>query len=848
MSSSFDALGQEEAIRGCVLDLDADVVGREVKVEKIVPISEEPATPTPGLVLSQITQDDKPSRGIKGLYFTRLNQLSSWERTETGLTARVDDFAVSLDLLDSDLFRIQIFAIGIENLPPTFSVIREKSTWKSEFLVEETTAEIQLVTPEMRVVVGKSPFKIEAFRTDGSAILECPDNQLGSFATLNDEFVVTRKRSETSTVLGLGQKTGDFDRSGRSLVLWNTDVLNPRTVKQVAAEFPEGDLRGDPRSQEFDPYYISIPFYQTLDEEGRASGFFIDNLNRAEFDFTPEGETRIGFSGGAYVEYVFAGPSLPRVVESYTELTGRIQAPPIWSLGYHHCRWYPYTANKVLQHAHTYRSRQIPCDSFWLDIDHMNGYRVFTWNDKLFPDPVSTFASLKEQGFRAVTIVDPGVKVEPGYPVYETGLEKNAFCLTKQGAIYQGQVWPGRTAFPDFVSEEARDWWGDLNAKHLQLGLSGIWNDMNEPATGDIPEDAMRFGGGKYSHGDYHNSYALLMAMATHKGFRKALPKLRPFILSRAGSAGIQRYAANWLGDNMSRWEHLAMSIPMSLGLGLSGQPFVGADIGGFGENSEPELLVRWFQAASLSPFCRNHNDAEGVDQYPWSFGPEVERLCKAALDLRYRLLPYMYTAFIRATQDGTPVMRAMAFHDQSDPHLRGSDDQYLLGPDLLVAPIVEKGSTSRKVKLPKGEWFDWWSNASHQTREHSADAPLDKIPVYARAGSVIAMWPEAPPSTMDYHPERIELHVFVPSKDGVTTSNLVEDDGTSFDYESGERLTTRFTLTRKGNELTLEAKTEGHAYAGFQRNVFDIRLRGAADAQAHVSASTDGFVWSTNL
>jgi alpha-glucosidase len=803
-----------------------------------------------GPALAQINPDAEPVRGVTGAYFNRLAEMTSWEQTPTGITARVDDSRLDLDFVDPDVLRVAVTPLGRPAAPPTFVVDRDTSSWKSAFTVKESETEIRLTTPEMRVVIAKAPFAIEAFRPDGSAIAECASgNDLGSYATLNDEFIVTRKRAAGSSILGLGQKTGRLDRSGRDYILWNTDVLNPRALLEFGNAFKPGDPRRDPRSQEFDPYYISIPFYYSLDSHGRAAGFFIDNLHRAQFDFSHAGETRIRFAGGAYVEYVFAGPNLPTILQRYTELTGRMMPPPIWSLGYHHCRWHPYRAADVIRHAKRYREREIPCDSIWLDIDHMNGYRVFTWNKTLFPNPRETLGELGRLGFRAVTIVDPGVKVEIGNPVYEDGLKKNAFCLTEGGTVYQGQVWPGRTAFPDFANEEARGWWGDLNAKHVSVGLSGIWNDMNEPATGDVPDAAMRFDRGKYSHGAYHNGYALLMAMATYQGLRKAMPDSRPFILSRAGCAGIQRYCANWLGDSMSRWDHLEMSIPMSLGLGLSGLPFVGGDVGGFGENCDAELLVRWFQAAALTPFCRNHNDAGGVDQYPWSFGPEVEKICVDALRLRYRLMPYLYSLFVEASETGAPMMRPMVWADQEDPALRTLEDQYLLGPNLLVAPVIEKGSAKRRVRFPRGEWFDWWTGVPAPSRELVADAPLSRLPLYARAGSVIPMWPEAPPSTMGYRPETIDLLIFVPTEDGVFESRLVEDDGESFGYERGERLTTIFRLTRRGSSLEIETVVEGSAYPGFKRSMFRIHLRGAAPDMTHsIEASVEGFVWRTDL
>lgn len=761
-------------------------------------------------------------------YFTQLSRISDWEKTATGIRLSVDGSEATIDFLKPDLLRFEITPPTLTDAAPQFAVIADLADYKCDFKVAETDKKITVTTKAVRLEITKASFALNLTRADGSSVLQTPaKSQLGTYASLNDLFIISRTRDADEMVLGLGEKTGGMNRAGRKLSLWNVDVLNPNATKELGDwEHRRGD-QTEPRSTTFDPYYISIPFYQTLDAKGRAAGFFMDNLCRAEYDFSVGGETRITFHGGKYTEYIFAGPTLPQILEQYTEITGRMATPPLWSLGYHHCRWHPYSQDDVLKHANTYRDKKIPCDSIWLDIDHMDGYRVFTWNKKLFPQPAKMLASLTKLGFRSVTIIDPGVKFEPGYSVFELGLKKNAFCRTEGGAIYQGQVWPGKTAFPDFVSAEAREWWGDLNAAHIKFGLAGIWNDMNEPATGDIPAAGMRFGGGKYSHGTYHNAYALLMAMGTAEGLKKSLPNQRPFILSRAGSAGIQRYAANWLGDNMARWDHLAMSIPMSLGMGLSGQPFVGADIGGFGESSNSELLIRWMQAATLSPFCRNHNDAGNVDQYPWSFGKTAEKHCTAAIHLRYRLMPYLYSSFVEANETGMPIMRPMAMEAPADQTLREIDDQYLLGGSLLVAPVVAKGVTARSVVLPPGEWLDWYTGKPCEGTIW-AYAPLSQIPIFVRSGSVIPIWPEVPASTMGYHPESIELHVFVPSVDGGYESTLVEDDGESFSYVDGERLVTNLTVTRSGSSLTISGTTTGTPYKGFKRKSFRLVFHGA--------------------
>lgn len=779
-------------------------------------------------------------------FFTPLQRLSRWECTSTGIRALVDDTSLAVDVLGASLVRLQIPAAGHPEEVPSHAVCADLSSLRAPFTVDETEQDIQVRTDEMVVTITRAPFGIEVHRTDGSVVFETPEGRF--ISRLNDAFLISRRRLANDTVLGLGQKTGRLNRNDRHFTLWNTDVLDPSAVAEFARELPEGDPRRDPRSTDWDPYYMSIPFYQRLDLQGRAAGFFMDNARRGQYRFDLEDETQIHFSGGPYVEYVFGGPSLKEVVAQYTGLTGRIPLPPIWALGYHHCRWHPYAQRDVLRLADTYRKRKIPCDSIWLDIDHMDGYRVFTWNRKLYPDPPKMLAKLRGSGFRAITIVDPGVKVDPGYSVYDSGLAEDVFCRTEGGAVYEGQVWPGKTAFPDFATARARSWWGALNARHVASGIAGIWNDMNEPATGQIPGAPMRFDGGRYSHETYRNSFALLMAMGTVEGLRKAMPDLRTFVLSRAGSAGIQRYAANWLGDNMSRWEHLDMSVPMSLGLGLSGQPFVGADIGGFGENSNPELSARWFQATALSPFCRHHNDAGSIDQYPWSFGPEIESVCVEALRLRYRLLPYLYAAFVEASETGVPIMRPMVLAAPEERENWHVDDQYLLGPSLLVAPVTAPGVTSRIVWLPKGEWIDWWTGARLRGNV-MADAPLSRIPLFARAGAVVPMWTDAPPSTMGFQPERIDLHVFVPREDGVYESTLVEDDGETLAYARGEQLRTTLRLTRDGNRLRLSAMTTGQPPKGFRRREFGIVPHGIANGRIEVLPVGDGpFEWSMIL
>jgi alpha-glucosidase len=488
----------------------------------------------------------------------------------------------------------------------------------------------------------------------------------------------------------------------------------------------------------------------------------------------------------------------------------------------------------------------VPLDVLWLDIEYMDGYRVFTWDGESFPDPPGMLDRLAELGVRLVTIIDPGVKHEPGHPVFDEALERDVLCRTEGGGIYLGQVWPGATAFPDLASPEGRAWWAERTAAHVASGVAGIWNDMNEPATGVVPPDRMRFDHGRASHERFHNQFALLMAMATVDGLRDAAPGRRPFVLSRAGSPGIQRYAANWMGDNLSRWDHLWMSMPMAMGLGVSGQAFAGADVGGFRGHADAELFLRWMQYGTLTPFCRNHSELGNVDQYAWSFGEAVLARVRDAIELRYRLLPYLYAAFLRAAETGAPVQRPLVFDHQDDPAVRDLDDQYLLGPDLLVAPVIAPGQTARHVYLPAGHWHDWHTGEVLAGPDWVlAPTPMDRIPLYARAGAVVPMWPQAPPSAAGHHPAAVELHLFVPPADGTRTSMLQEDDGLTDAAAGGARLRTSFAVTRRGRRLELRGRVEGAGYPEFAREALHLLVHGAAPAAVRLDetqvAAADG-------
>ena len=769
--------------------------------------------------------------------FTRVDTVTE---TDRGLLAELHDERLRIDVVRDDVVRLKISRGGAFDEEPTFAVCVDPLAEDAGFAVERADGVVRLRTAALTVSVGLDPFRLDVHRADGSAVIETAADGDGvpwTYATLNDAWLLRRRCRADDAFYGLGERTGRLDRKGRSFTLWNTDVLDPVRSAEFAGAHEPGDPRADNRSTEFDPYYVSIPLLHHLAHaSGAVAASFVDNGFRASYDLTAAEEHALRFEGGQYTEYVFAGPAMADVLAAYTSLTGRVAPPPLWALGYHQSRWHDYTQDDVEVLARRHRAERVPCDALWLDIEYMDGYRVFTWHPERFPEPAAMLARLADDGFRVITIIDPGVKREPGYWVYDQAVERDVLCRTEGGDLYVGQVWPGRTAFPDFVTEEARAWWGELNAAHVRSGLAGIWNDMNEPATGRIAPERMRFDRGRASHERFHNQYALLMAMGTVTGLREAMPELRTFVLSRAGSAGIQRYAANWMGDNQSRWDHLWLSIPMGSGLGLSGQPFVGADAGGFQGHSNAELFLRWMQVGALTPFFRNHSERGNVDQYAWSWGEAVLDVVRAAIELRYRLLPYLYAAFLRAAETGAPVQRPLVFDHHDDPVVRDLDDEFLLGPDLLVAPVTAAGQTARQVYLPAGDWYEWGTDRRVRGRRWElVPTPMDRIPLFARGGAVVPMWPSAPASTAGHHPAVVELHLHVPAADGVWTSLLQEDDGLTFAALEGARVRTTFRVERAGERVEVRAEVDGAGFPEFAREAFELVLHGAGPASVEV-------------
>ena len=590
-------------------------------------------------------------------------------------------------------------------------------------------------------------------------------------------------------VYGLGERTGKLGRRGRVLTNWNFD--------------PDwGHGRHQSNLYQSHPALLAVRPSQP-EKPGLAWGMFLASSFYSQFDVGQANWERLETLtlGGELDVYLFCGPTPADVTEQITRLTGRPFMPPLWALGYHQSRWGYKSDEEMRRLVQNFRSADIPLDVLHFDIDYMRGYRDFTWHPERFSEPKTLLDDLRGEGVRAVTILDPGVKNDlDGYGAAERGAEREVFIKNPDGSRFVGYCWPGEALFPDYTREEVRRWWGDeLKESHIDTGVAGVWVDMNEPSIFDAPFDTEEIPyqkpmplatpqGGKEevthttTHAEVHNLYGHLMARATFEGLHAHRPNERPWVLTRSAFVGTQRYAASWMGDNSSWWEHLEASLPQLSSMGLVGSPWVGVDIGGFFENSHPELYARWVELGTFYPFMRTHTCQGTHAQEPWSFGSEVEEVARRAIKLRYRLLPYLYTLAHHAHERGEPSFRPLVYDFPDDTHVYQLDDQVMVGPHLLVAPIYRPGQDHRMVYLPGGVWYDFWSGEEVASGHHTVYAPLGRIPIFVRGGAVLPLGNERDSSTQPL--SELTLNIY-PA--GESEWTVLEDNGLSFAYQEGE-------------------------------------------------------------
>lgn len=727
----------------------------------------------------------------------RTGKLLKYEGNGQTVRLAYEDGEAQIEVLAPGI--VNVFQGDIKERVPSKAIEGNKSV-PTEIRTEEKEDGLWIHTGEVSVRVSDG-FYVDFF--DRNGVETCSDfrGERKPLQRVSDEFLrlleaeghqsplagrkeggfhVVKKLAPSAHFYGLGDKTGFMDKCHYDYEMWNTD--NP-----------------DPQVDNFKALYKSIPFFITL-TDSHVYGIFMDNTYKSYFNMGQESEEYywFGAEGGQPDYYYIAGDSMAEVLQNYTYLTGRCPLPQKWTLGYHQSRWGYMTREDVAEIADGMRKNDIPCDVLHLDIDYMQDYKVFTWNQgRYHNDPDTFLRQLGEQGFKIVTINDPGVKKEEGYYVYEEGVENGFFAKTPEGEVYINAVWPGDAAFPDFGNPKVRQWWGEKQQFLLDRGVRGIWNDMNEPASfnGPLPDDVVFTDEEREAtHAEMHNVYGHLMAKGTYEGLKK-LDGRRPFVITRACYAGTQKYSTAWTGDNHSLWAHLQMAIPQLCNLGLSGMPFVGTDIGGFGSDTTPELLARWIQVGCFSPLFRNHAALGTRRQEPWQFGEEILNIYRKYVKLRYHWIPYIYDLFYEEEATGAPIMRPLAFHYEKDENALQCNDEFLLGSKILAAPVVNQGMGRRMVYLPEGTWYDYWNGEKFTGPVWiMREAPLDTCPVYVKAGSILPVM--EPQSYVGEKPlDTLILEVF----SGEGSWNHYLDNGEDFAYREGKYHQYRFTVKEDG-------------------------------------------------
>ena len=596
--------------------------------------------------------------------------------------------------------------------------------------------------------------------------------------SIEDGKSVVRIDVGDADLYGTGEVWGPLRRNGDKNIFWNRD--------NGAYGAHEGKM-----------LYQTHPWILGLRKDGSAFGIIFDNTWRSELQCD---SLVTYYSDGPACRVVVIQKENPEeVLKALASLSGTMELPPLWALGYQQCRFSYYPDTRVKEVADEFRNRNIPCDVIWMDIHYMDGYRIFTFDPERFPDPAGLNNYLHQKNFKSVYMIDPGAKVDSTYFVDVQGLENDYFVHDAEGKPFFGNMWPGDTHWPDFSMPEVRAWWAGLYKDFMAQGVDGVWNDVNEPAVfggGDemtMPDDNIHRGGdGRVAgnHVRYHNMYGYDMVRATREGMLQANPDKRPFVLSRAGMLGQQRYAATWTGDNSSTVEHMKGSIAMTLNMGLSGQAFNGPDIGGFLENCTPDLLADWTSQGVYFPFVRNHSCDGTIDQEPWAFGPEVEAVCREAINRRYMFLPYIYTLFREASISGLPVMRPAFWADFKDLSLRSEQHLFLLGNDLMIVPRFAAASAAR----PKGDWKPVPFDAKDDGRQAL---------VYLREGAIVPMG-KVIQNTAEYSTDSLTLLVNL-DKNGQATGMLYEDAGDGFGYKKGEYALYRFTASVENGEVKVK-------------------------------------------
>ncbi|WP_283699673.1 glycoside hydrolase family 31 protein [Clostridium perfringens] len=693
-----------------------------------------------------------------------LRVFKNYEINDNNINIYFSNIKITLTIFENDIVKVFIGDKYEESIS-TNGVVGDLG--KGEFIVEEDSNFLVIKGKKVLTFVDKNTTEISFRDLEGNIINE--DFQ----PSFKDEKgnVYISKVNDCLAYYGLGEKGGDLNKKGSYTENFNTD--DPETDDDSVT------------------YYKTIPFYVALKEEA-TYGIFFDNSFRSYFDMGKEMGDRIFFGaiGGQIQYYFIPGENIKEVVKNYTALTGRMEMPPLWSLGYQQCRFSYFSQEEVRELVKTFEEKDIPLDVVYLDIDYMDGFRVMTFKTPNFDDAAGLISDLKEKGIRTITIIDPGVKVDEEYLVFKRGKEGNHFTKKLDGEMFIGAVWPGDSAFPDFSNKYCREWWKSELKKFIsEHGMDGIWNDMNEPCVFNNDHKTMlesclhNSDNGVIEHKEFHNRYGFEMSRCSKEAQEELHPNERGFSMTRATYAGGQRYSSVWTGDNMSLWSQMRMSISMNANLGISGFSFVGNDVSGFGLDSSEELFIRWMEMGPFIPIFRNHSNMYTRRQEPWAFGPRAEKIAKKSIELRYELLPYIYDLYYISHKEGLPIFRPMIMEYEKDMNLLNIREQFMLGENMLVAPVLYEGERSKTIYLPKGSWFNYFTMEKLQGGKwYKLPCELDEILVFVKEGSIIPTYNKKFRNVKE-RPKNILLKVFGENAKGFHYN----DDGHTMEYLEGK-------------------------------------------------------------
>ncbi|MGC1414826.1 MAG: glycoside hydrolase family 31 protein [Candidatus Acidiferrum sp.] len=718
------------------------------------------------------------------------------EKLKDGVELTAGGAKLRINAFNDGVIRVRLAPQG--TFPKDFSWAVIESPDPPPIKIEGSKTELRMTAGRVVVIVKKSPLLITFADAAGNVLLA--DEPALPMAWNGSYVHVWKHMPLDEDYFGLGDKPGPMNRRDHAYTMWNTDFFG----------WQESD----------DPLYKTIPFFIGL-RKGTAYGVFFDNGYRSSFDFGKESRDYFSFGaeGGELNYYFIAGPEPKKIVEEYTALVGRTPLPPLWSLGYQQSRYSYYPEAEARKIVQTLREKKIPADAIYLDIDYQQGYAPFTINREYFPTFEKMIADFRAQGLRTVLITDLHIKKDPnhGYIPYDSGMKQDVFVKNPDGSVYVGKVWPGDSVFPDFTLTRVRDWWGGLYKTFVDMGVAGFWNDMNEPSVFETPTKTMPLDvvhrlddGTTLDHRAIHNVYGMENARATHDGLLKLRPDERPFVLTRAAYAGTERYAATWTGDNSATWNHIGMSVPQIMSLGISGYALVGADVGGFAGSPPVDLLTRWYELGVFYPIYRDHA-AKGTQPHePWANGPEQEAIRKRYIELRYKLLPYIYTSMEETSRTGVPLMEPVFLEYPADEASYSEDHEFLFGRDLFVAPVITEKKDAEDVHLPPGDWYDFWTADIHTSKDQISLHPtLEETPLYVRAGAIIPMQPVVQ-STNEKPDGPLELRLYMGDD---CHGTLYQDDGHTFAYQKGSFLRVNFTCGITPHDMTVSSVIEKNGY-----------------------------------